>query len=44
MKLKINKKKMVVCGQMMSRGKIVYLVRLWNPWGTGEWKGDWSDR
>ncbi|XP_063355731.1 calpain-9-like [Pelmatolapia mariae] len=30
--------------EMMSRGKIVYLVRLWNPWGKGEWKGDWSDR
>ncbi|XP_072221047.1 calpain-1 catalytic subunit-like [Leuresthes tenuis] len=30
--------------QMMSRGTVVHLVRLWNPWGKGEWKGDWSDR
>uniref|UniRef100_A0A3B5A2E2 Calpain-1 catalytic subunit-like n=1 Tax=Stegastes partitus TaxID=144197 RepID=A0A3B5A2E2_9TELE len=26
------------------RGTFVNLVRLWNPWGRGEWKGDWSDR
>ncbi|KAJ4938898.1 hypothetical protein JOQ06_028364, partial [Pogonophryne albipinna] len=30
--------------QMMSRGKQINLVRLWNPWGTGEWNRDWSDR
>ncbi|XP_070775903.1 calpain-8-like [Enoplosus armatus] len=30
--------------QMMSRGQLVNLVRLWNPWGTGEWSGDWSDQ
>lgn len=30
--------------QMMSQGRRTNLVRLWNPWGTGEWKGDWSDR
>ncbi|KAF3844457.1 hypothetical protein F7725_007620 [Dissostichus mawsoni] len=29
---------------MMSRGKQINLVRLWNPWGTGEWNRDWSDR
>ncbi|XP_041669172.1 calpain-1 catalytic subunit-like [Cheilinus undulatus] len=30
--------------QVMSQGVLVHLVRLWNPWGEGEWKGDWSDR
>ncbi|XP_035850838.1 calpain-8-like [Sander lucioperca] len=30
--------------QMISRGKPVNLVRLWNPWGQGEWTGDWSDQ
>ncbi|XP_034713852.1 calpain-1 catalytic subunit-like [Etheostoma cragini] len=30
--------------QMISRKKAVNLVRLWNPWGNGEWTGDWSDR
>ncbi|XP_063764863.1 calpain-1 catalytic subunit-like isoform X1 [Eleginops maclovinus] len=30
--------------QMMSQGQPVNLVRLWNPWGDGEWKGDWSDK
>ncbi|XP_048829895.1 calpain-14-like isoform X2 [Brienomyrus brachyistius] len=30
--------------QVMSRGRPVNLVRIWNPWGKGEWKGDWSDR
>ncbi|XP_068436937.1 calpain-1 catalytic subunit-like [Clinocottus analis] len=27
----------------LSQGQQVNLVRLWNPWGEGEWKGDWSD-
>uniref|UniRef100_A0A3P9L7D1 Calpain catalytic domain-containing protein n=1 Tax=Oryzias latipes TaxID=8090 RepID=A0A3P9L7D1_ORYLA len=30
--------------QLVSRGKPVNLVRLWNPWRTGEWRGDWCDR
>ncbi|XP_029316977.1 LOW QUALITY PROTEIN: calpain-9-like [Cottoperca gobio] len=30
--------------QVMSRGKQINMVRLWNPWGKGEWNGDWSDR
>ncbi|XP_034543431.1 calpain-1 catalytic subunit-like isoform X2 [Notolabrus celidotus] len=29
--------------QVISQGNPVRLVRLWNPWGQGEWKGDWSD-
>ncbi|XP_068574135.1 calpain-1 catalytic subunit-like [Cebidichthys violaceus] len=29
--------------QMMSQGQLMRLIRLLNPWGTGEWKGDWSD-
>lgn len=29
--------------QLLSMGQTVALVRLWNPWGQGEWIGDWSD-
>ncbi|KAM9709050.1 calpain-9-like isoform 2-T2 [Menidia menidia] len=29
--------------QVASRGRAVHVVRLWNPWGRGEWTGDWSD-
>ena len=26
-----------------SNGQNIQLVKLRNPWGQGEWKGDWSD-
>ncbi|XP_015230378.1 PREDICTED: calpain-A-like isoform X3 [Cyprinodon variegatus] len=29
--------------ELLSQGTVVKLVRLWNPWGHGEWSGDWSD-
>ncbi|KAK6276789.1 hypothetical protein J4Q44_G00392190 [Coregonus suidteri] len=29
--------------QIMSQGMPVNLIRLFNPWGQGEWIGDWSD-
>uniref|UniRef100_A0A8C2K036 Si:ch211-202f3.3 n=1 Tax=Cyprinus carpio TaxID=7962 RepID=A0A8C2K036_CYPCA len=30
--------------QVMSGRNPVKLVRLFNPWGDSEWKGDWSDK
>ncbi|KAL4623954.1 calpain-9-like [Arapaima gigas] len=30
--------------ELRSVRRPVRLVRLWNPWCQGEWKGDWSDR
>lgn len=29
--------------EFMHEGKLVRLCMLRNPWGSGEWKGDWSD-
>ncbi|XP_076835261.1 calpain-1 catalytic subunit isoform X2 [Brachyhypopomus gauderio] len=29
--------------KVKSQGKPVELVRIFNPWGDTEWKGDWSD-
>ena len=26
------------------QGKEVNLLKLRNPWGSGEWEGDWSDK
>ncbi|XP_048095842.1 calpain-1 catalytic subunit-like [Alosa alosa] len=30
--------------QVMSNNRPVRLIRLFNPWGEGEWRGDWSDK
>nr|XP_055029050.1 calpain-14 [Misgurnus anguillicaudatus] len=30
--------------EVLCRGQPVKLVRIFNPWGYGEWNGDWSDR
>lgn len=30
--------------EIFHNGKTVRLVKLRNPWGKGEWKGDWSDK
>uniref|UniRef100_A0A8C5N4V6 Uncharacterized protein n=1 Tax=Leptobrachium leishanense TaxID=445787 RepID=A0A8C5N4V6_9ANUR len=29
--------------QVHFRSKTVCLIRIWNPWGYGEWTGPWSD-
>ncbi|XP_074552961.1 calpain-1 catalytic subunit-like [Halichoeres trimaculatus] len=29
---------------VVSQGRDERLVRLFNPWGKGEWRGDWSDK
>ena len=35
---------LISCHEVKDEGKPVTLVRLRNPWGRGEWKGDWSDK
>uniref|UniRef100_A0A8C5DNK6 Calpain-1 catalytic subunit-like n=1 Tax=Gouania willdenowi TaxID=441366 RepID=A0A8C5DNK6_GOUWI len=30
--------------ELIYQGQKVRLIRVWNPWGQGEWKGDWSDQ
>lgn len=32
------------CEQLTFRGKDLKLLRVRNPWGTGEWNGAWSDK
>jgi len=30
--------------EIVSKGKTHKLLRIRNPWGFGEWQGDWSDK
>uniref|UniRef100_A0A673I5S6 Zgc:136872 n=1 Tax=Sinocyclocheilus rhinocerous TaxID=307959 RepID=A0A673I5S6_9TELE len=30
--------------EVVCKGRPVKLVRIFNPWGHGEWNGDWSDK
>ena len=30
--------------ELTHKGKEIKLLKLRNPWGSGEWQGDWSDK
>lgn len=35
---------MISINEVKHQGKDIKLLKLRNPWGTGEWTGDWSDK